>query len=103
MCKLDKNHVCPLVWNEWISKKAVANAGVVIINSQKQVLLLFKTKNNEWEIPSGGINKNECPKRAAIRELYEETKITLSEGQLIELGTFTAFHPNYQEDKTDIT
>lgn len=33
-------------------------------------------KNNwreQWEFPAGKINKNETPREAAIRELYEET------------------------------
>ena len=84
-------------WNEWIKNKAVANAGVVVVNSRNGALLLYK--NAEWEIPSGGIEINEYPKMAAIRELNEETKIQLSEEELIEIGLVTAFHPN---GKTDV-
>jgi 8-oxo-dGTP pyrophosphatase MutT (NUDIX family) len=94
--------VCNKCWKEWISKKAVANAGVVVVNTHGQALLLFKPKDNEWVVPSGGIDKDEYPKDAAVRELCEEASIKLSQVELIELGTVTAFHPTCQQDKTDV-
>ena len=100
MSKCNSKKVSCECWKEWISKKAVANAGVVVVNSHNQALLLFK--NQEWELPSGAIEKDEYPKIAAIRELREETQIELLEAELTELGTVTAFHPNYQQNKTDI-
>lgn len=102
MVESSSRDVSPECWKEWISKKAVANAGVVIVNSHNQALLLLKPKTGEWELPSGAIDKDEYPKMAAIRELSEETNINLSEEALIELGTVTAFHPTYTQDKTDI-
>ena len=95
-------NVCPKCWSEWISKKAVANAGVVVINSQNCCLLLFKERYQEWEIPSGAIDKNEEPEDAAIRELDEETHIKIAQENLKQLGVVTAKHPNRIEDKTDI-
>ena len=100
MKKAEKGDVSQKCWKEWISKKAVANVGVVVVNAKYQALLLFKEKNQEWELPSGAIEKDEYPKRTAVRELYEEAKIKLPETALTELGTVTAFHPNYPEDKT---
>jgi 8-oxo-dGTP pyrophosphatase MutT (NUDIX family) len=86
-------------WEEWISKKAVANAGVVVVNFQKQVLLLYKLGTKEWGLPSGGIDKGEKPIEAAVRELREETGINLPVELLTEIYTATAIHEN---DKTDI-
>ena len=104
MPESEKNRVSDQCWKEWISKKAVANAGVVVINFKKQVLVLFKPKNQEWEIPSGAIDKDEEPDDAAVRELREETHISLSREQLTQLGVVTACHPKpkYPEDKTDV-
>ncbi len=102
MCKSDKNRVCTLCWNEWISKKAVANAGVVVVNSKSEVLLLYNTDEGEWEIPSGSIDKaDESIKSAALRELWEEARIRLSDEKLTHLDTVLAKHPypKYPKDK----
>ncbi len=97
-------NVSPACWKEWISKKAVANAGVVVINSSNQVLLLYKQEEDEWGIPSGGIDKGDNKiVDAALRELREEAGIDLSKDKLTEIGTFIAHHPdNYSEPKTDV-
>ncbi len=70
--------------------------GVVIIpyNSKTKTLSLVKQYRHPHrrfylEFPSGGIESNESPKQAAIRELAEETKLTSN--QLQYLGTF---HPS---------
>ncbi len=60
---------------------------------------MHKQKDREWVNPSGGINKNELPQQAAIREVREETGIELAEDDLIEIGTFTA---TQIQGKTDI-
>ncbi len=99
MTKHDVSQPC---WDEWTSKKAVANGGVVIVDSRNQALLLLKEKDKEWVIPSGGIDNGEYPIEAAVRELYEETRIKLSVEDLIELGTVTAQHPKSEQNKTDV-
>lgn len=46
-------------------------AGVVIHESK---VLMVKTIHEEgWSIPSGGLEENEHPEQAVIREIYEET------------------------------
>src|SRR5262249_5556094 len=32
-----------------------------------------------WQMPQGGIDKNEDPSKTALRELYEETSVTSAE------------------------
>jgi len=41
-----------------------------------------------WELPAGGVQENECPKEAALRELGEETGISISDpSRLLPLDT----------------
>ena len=52
------------------------NAGIVVFNSQKKVLLCQRNDlTNAWQFPQGGIEKGETPSAAALRELQEETSI----------------------------
>ena len=52
------------------------NVGLMIINSQKKIFMGQRVKGRAWQMPQGGIDGNETPEQAAIRELYEETGIT---------------------------
>jgi len=102
MTEINEKWVPDCIYNEWIKYRPIANAGVVIVNPEKQVLLLKRKKGStkdEWEIPSGGIEKCEEPIGTALRELEEETGNVLRTEQLKEIITVTAPHPN---DRTDI-
>ena len=54
--------------------------GVAVFNKKGQVWVgkrLGQKGPHSWQMPQGGIDKNERPEHAAIREMYEETGITL--------------------------
>ena len=58
--------------SEWFRK----NAGVVVFNKHKKVLLCKRVDvANSWQFPQGGIEENESPSEAGKRELFEETSI----------------------------
>ena len=64
--------------------------------------LVFLGKRNDvtpasWQMPQGGIDHNENPKTAALRELKEETGIALPETPQKVHGVFSSFH----EHKSD--
>ncbi|MDU0810022.1 MAG: NUDIX hydrolase [Burkholderia sp.] len=70
------------------------SCGVVMLDEIGRVFLAHATKTPHWDIPKGHRNSNEMPRDASLRELKEETGITLEQERLIDLGCFT-----YRPDK----
>lgn len=74
------------------------SCGIIIINSENKILgcKAYGKKDNElsYDIPKGGINLNETPYHAAIRETFEETGLNLSKEKIEDLGHF-----NYNSKK----
>jgi ADP-ribose pyrophosphatase YjhB (NUDIX family) len=54
-------------------------AGIAIIKDSK-ILLIKRTKNEEhyYILPGGGVESNETPEEAAVRELKEELEIQVT-------------------------
>ena len=51
--------------------------GAIVLN-KKNLVFVGKRKDNpidKWQMPQGGVNKNESLQNAMKRELYEETSI----------------------------
>lgn len=48
-------------------------AGGLVYNKKGEILFIFR--NGKWDLPKGGIEKNEKKKEAAIREVEEETGV----------------------------
>lgn len=54
------------------------NAGIIVFNAKGLVLAGERIDSkNEWQLPQGGINENETPRKAAKRELFEEVGLEL--------------------------
>ena len=62
-----------------------ANVGIALFNASGQVLIGRRFRDDgpeiifpglEWQMPQGGIDADEDPRQAALRELYEETNVT---------------------------
>ncbi|XP_057538901.1 nudix hydrolase 26, chloroplastic [Amaranthus tricolor] len=53
------------------------NVGICLINSSKKIFSASRLDiPDSWQMPQGGIDEDEDPKNAAIRELREETGVT---------------------------
>ena len=65
------------------------NSGVyaVILNENKEVLMIHRTDHDLWEIPGGKWEENETPWQAAIREVEEETGLKVEVKKLVSLGS----------------
>lgn len=48
------------------------NVGIIICNSNSQLLLAGRIANKGWQFPQGGVHQNEATDEAMYRELYEE-------------------------------
>jgi N-acetylglucosaminyldiphosphoundecaprenol N-acetyl-beta-D-mannosaminyltransferase len=62
-------------WKIHILKPYRQNVVGVIFNYQKDKVLILnrKEEKNHWQFPQGGIEKNESPEQAILREMEEET------------------------------
>ncbi|PJZ71345.1 RNA pyrophosphohydrolase [Leptospira perolatii] len=59
-----------------MSKPYRKNVGMVVFNSKGEVLVGARMSfPGSWQFPQGGIDDNEDPSQAALRELYEEVGI----------------------------
>jgi 8-oxo-dGTP pyrophosphatase MutT (NUDIX family) len=58
----------------------------VIVTDGERILLGHATRSPRWDIPKGVVEPDESLAGAAVRELFEETGLTVSEDSLVELG-----------------
>lgn len=65
----------------------VVSAGL-IVRTPTQMLLAHATYTPRWDIPKGGIEENESPLDAALRECWEETNLDFKTQKeaIIDLG-----------------
>ena len=72
-------------------------AGCYISQDDKILLLQVSNQKDEsgrWGVPAGKIDKNELPEEAALRELYEETKIIAEPNQVEHFSTLYITKPH---------
>ena len=59
------------------------NVGIIVANSDGKLLYCKRKNSDNWQFPQGGIDRNEDPFLAALRELYEEVGIQKDKVNLI--------------------
>jgi len=57
--------------------KKPAAIGIIFSNNRKEVLLVKRRDVPVWVLPGGGIEENETPEETVIREVKEETGLTI--------------------------
>jgi 8-oxo-dGTP pyrophosphatase MutT (NUDIX family) len=84
-----------LLLTYWYIVRPKTSGACVVIVHEDRVLLVKTTYGNAYSLPGGGIKKGESPHDAAIREVYEEVGIRLTE-----VTPFLSF-VTYEEYKED--
>lgn len=64
--------------------------GVIIENEQEEILLQTRTDDGKWGTPGGGMNFGETFVETAVREVYEETGLTVRDLELF--GVYSGAH-----------
>ena len=81
-------------WKKFINEKELTTVGVIICVTQQQEFLIIRRspidkRGGEWTFPGGHIDDTDGSIEAgAVRELYEETNLKCSLGNLLYLGEF---------------
>ena len=67
---------------------AILSCGVLVLDTQHELLLCHATGSARWDIPKGIAEAGETEIEAAIRETTEETGLKLQPESLLDLGRF---------------
>jgi len=59
------------------------NVGIILANSQGQVLWARRIGQTSWQFPQGGINEGETPEQAMFREVKEEIGLSEKDIEII--------------------
>lgn len=68
-------------WRESLPKKQIA-VKVIAHDKDGKVLIVKPKYRNHWHNPGGGVNKDESPLSAAIREFREEVGVLIDADEL---------------------
>ena len=88
-----------------IGHKEVMAIGVatLVLNEKEEVLLETRSDNKMFSFPGGALNMGEKVKAGALRELKEETGITLKESDLKLIGIYSGQEGRMVYPNSDIT
>lgn len=70
-----------------MTKEKKLSAGLILTDCNK-FLVCHVTGRNFYDIPKGLVDENEKPIKACIREVAEETGLSIFEENLVDLGVF---------------
>jgi len=70
--------------NDWIDAEGFrANVGIILANTDGEVLLAGRVGSKGWQFPQGGVLRGEEPEQAMYRELREEVGLERADVELL--------------------
>ena len=69
-------------------ERPIVGVGAVVLNGDGRVLLVKRAHEplkGEWSLPGGGVEVGETLDAAVVRELFEETGLTVTVGPVVEV------------------
>jgi len=76
-----------------LEKPYIISVYAVLRNEKSEILLLRRSENShsnpgKWDLPGGKLNRREPLEEAAVREVWEETGISIVSGDIAGYVTF---------------
>jgi len=59
------------------------NVGIVLCNDDNQLFWGRRVGQNSWQFPQGGMSEYESPEQTLVRELYEETGLSVEDVEIV--------------------
>lgn len=70
--------------NDWIDAEGYrANVGIILVNSDRKLMLGGRIDSKGWQFPQGGMLQGEEPVEAMFRELYEEVGLVEADVEVL--------------------
>ncbi len=60
-----------------------ANVGIIIFNDEGKLLWAKRAGQDAWQFPQGGVQKDEYPEQAVLRELHEEVGLRPEDVEIV--------------------
>ncbi|WP_186430275.1 NUDIX hydrolase [Clostridium sp. BSD9I1] len=81
---------------KFVGKRPLIQCGTcVIISDKNKILMQLRTDNKKWGLPGGSIEIGEKVEETAIREVKEETGLSISLKDLKLFGVFSGERQHY--------
>lgn len=69
--------------------KQTSRTRILLVRNNEVLLVKNWLGSGHWALPGGGVKRSESPEQAVVREVHEETGVTIKADAVISLGMHT--------------